>query len=122
MNISRVRIYPSDTDGDPVEWDFLDHVEAEIFARHIQSLPEKDFRFLSGATGSVGPFLRETVTLAQAMRELADEWEGAACPHDKVGRDDDGQGRRWCVCAVCEQEVALSDPDEDGKSYWEVVS
>jgi len=45
-----------------------------------------------------------------------------SCLHDKVGREDDGLGRRWLACVDCGEEVTLSDPDEDGKTYWEVVS
>ena len=42
------------------------------------------------------------------------------CSHDQVERDDDGLDRRFFVCLDCGQEVSLTEPDEDGQSFWEV--
>lgn len=43
------------------------------------------------------------------------------CPHEHVIKDDDGRDRWFYVCDDCDQVVELSEPDEDGKSIWEVV-
>lgn len=43
------------------------------------------------------------------------------CEHGVVEKDDDGRDRWFYVCLDCDQVVELTAPDEDGKSYWEVV-
>jgi hypothetical protein len=120
MNIYRVRVYPYSDDGDPVEFLFTDPKEAQALADHIMSLPEDDSRFLSGATGSVGPFLRPTVSYAEALADLV-EMYGAACRHPGVELEDDGLAGSWFACIDCGNELVLSEPDEDGNSVWEVV-
>ena len=52
----------------------------------------------------------------------AEEEDCDCCSHPHVEKDDDGLDGRWFVCTSCNQIVELSDPDEDGKSYWEVMS
>jgi len=48
--------------------------------------------------------------------------EEYVCPHDHVEKDDDGQSSSWFFCRNCLDTVVLTEPDEDGISYWEVVS
>jgi hypothetical protein len=43
------------------------------------------------------------------------------CPHDHVLKDDDGRDRWFYVCDDCDQVVHLTEPDEDGQSYWEAI-
>jgi phage anti-repressor protein len=43
------------------------------------------------------------------------------CDHSRVDADDDGLSRRFHVCLDCDREVVLSEPDEDGQSFWEVI-
>jgi hypothetical protein len=44
------------------------------------------------------------------------------CEHKRVEKDDDGRDYWFHVCLDCDEVVELSDPDEDGKCYWEVVN
>jgi len=44
------------------------------------------------------------------------------CTHQHVERDDDGLSGRWFTCTDCNETVVLTEPDEDGESFWEVVS
>jgi hypothetical protein len=84
-----------------------------------------------GATSNVGThcFLcgrrREDATDADRWgkffaldAEIADE---EPCRHDHVEHDDDGLARRWSVCTDCGEEVVPSEPDEDGRVYWETI-
>ena len=50
--------------------------------------------------------------------ETLDEVE---CPHDHVQKDDDGRDYWFYVCDDCDKNVYLTEPDEDGHSYWEIV-
>ena len=50
-----------------------------------------------------------------------DERENNPCEHSTARADDDGLGRRFYVCVECRKEVVLSEPDEDGQSYWEAI-
>lgn len=43
------------------------------------------------------------------------------CSHDHVELDDDGLINSWYVCLDCNREVFLTEPDEDGQSFWEVT-
>jgi len=43
------------------------------------------------------------------------------CPHDHVLKDDDGRDYWFYVCDDCDQAVYLTEPDEDGHSYWEAI-
>jgi hypothetical protein len=44
------------------------------------------------------------------------------CAHEEVVPDDDGLDGKWFYCESCQQEVALSDPDENGNRIWEIVT
>ena len=116
-----IRLYPNEDDGSPDVWSFDTLAEAEEFAAHVRNLPQEDFRFLSGGTGEIGPYEHVTTTVTQAKRELAALYT-PACAHLAVVREDDGLSRSFDWCEDCDQEVTLSEPDEDGKSVWEVVS
>jgi len=43
------------------------------------------------------------------------------CPHDHVLKDDDGRDYWFYVCDDCDTVVRLTEPDEDGHSYWEAI-
>jgi len=49
---------------------------------------------------------------------VADEED---CPHDHVLKDDDGRDNWFYVCDDCDTVVRLTEPDEDGHSYWEAI-
>lgn len=61
-------------------------------------------------------FKEEAAFLREALVIMGEE-----CPHIRVEKDDDGLFSSWFWCTDCDQEVVLSEPDEDGKRVWEVA-
>jgi len=67
------------------------------------------------------------VTTAYRRIWMAEGTEGCGdlnlepCAHDHVELDDDGLINSWYVCLDCNREVYLTEPDEDGQSFWEVT-
>jgi hypothetical protein len=53
-----------------------------------------------------------------ALPPIEDEED---CPHEHVLKDDDGRDNWFYVCDDCDTVVRLTEPDEDGQSYWEAV-